>query len=123
MKVEDWAMLRLYKSYSIPSSFGVTKELTQQYVGPFKVLKQVGQLSYKLNIPHNWKMHPVFSIAQLELALLPAKDLFGRPQPKYLPSVFVEGNTDTVKSFEIDRLLNKQTVKKGRGQAVEYLVR
>ena len=35
MKVGDWAMLRLHKGYSIPSSAGVTKKLTQKYVGPF----------------------------------------------------------------------------------------
>ncbi len=35
MKVGDWAMLKIYKSYSISSSVGITKKLTQQYVGPF----------------------------------------------------------------------------------------
>ena len=38
------------------------------------------------------------------------------------PAVFVEGDTDADKSFEVDCLLNKQTVKKGRGRAIEYLV-
>ena len=51
MKVGDWAMLKLYKGYSIPSSAGVTKKLTQQYVGPFRVLEKVGRLAYKLDIP------------------------------------------------------------------------
>lgn len=36
--------------------------------------------------------------------------------------MFVEGNTDKLKSFEIERLLNKYQVKKKRGQAIEYLV-
>ena len=36
MKVGDWAMLKLHKGYSIPSSVGVTKKLTEQYVGPFQ---------------------------------------------------------------------------------------
>ncbi len=35
MKVGDLAMLKLHKGYSILSSVGVTKMLTQQYVGPF----------------------------------------------------------------------------------------
>lgn len=116
-------MLRLYKGYSIPSSLRVTKKLTQQYVGPFQVLERVGRLAYKLDVPHDWRIYPVFSIAQLELAPLPAEDLFGRLRPEHPPPIFVEGDTDVVKSFEIDRLLNKQTVKKDRGHAVEYLVR
>lgn len=35
----------------------------------------------------------------------------------------MEGDTDTYKSYEIERLLNRRTVKKGRGRATEYLVR
>lgn len=42
MKIGDWAMLRLHKGYSIPSSAGVTKKLTQQYVSPFRILEKVG---------------------------------------------------------------------------------
>ena len=35
IKVGDWAMLKLYKGYSIPSFIVVTKMLTQLYVCPF----------------------------------------------------------------------------------------
>ena len=38
-------------------------------------------------------------------------------------AVFVDGDTDASKSFEVERLLNKQTVKKGKSRAIEYLVR
>lgn len=123
LKIGDWAMLRLHKGYSIPSSLGVIKKLTQQFVGPFRVLERVDCLAYKLDVPQDWRIYPVFSIAQLEPAPSPAEDSFGRLRPKHPPPVFVEGDTDAVKSFEIDRLLNKRTVKKGRGHAVEYLVR
>ena len=123
LKFGDWTMLRLHKSYSIPSLLRVIKKLIQQYVGPFQDLERVDRLAYKLDVPHDWKIYPVFSIAQLESTLLPAEDPFGRLRPKHLPLVFVEGNTDVVKSFEIDRLLNKRTVKKDRDHAVKYLVR
>lgn len=100
-------MLKLHKGYSILSSLGVTKKLTQQYVGPFQVLERVGCLAYKLDVPDNWRIYPVFSIAQLEPTPSPAEDPFGRLWPEHPPSVFVEGNTNAVKSFEIKRLLNK----------------
>lgn len=35
----------------------------------------------------------------------------------------MEGDTDTLKSFEVERLLNKRLVKRGKGRSVEYLVR
>lgn len=82
MKVGDWIMLKLHKGYSIPSSVEVTKKLTQQYVGPFLIIERVGCLASKLDIPSDWRIHPVFSVAQLELAPSPTKDLVGRSLPQ-----------------------------------------
>lgn len=42
MKVGEWAIFRLYKSYSIPSFARVTKKLSQQYVGLFKIIEKIG---------------------------------------------------------------------------------
>lgn len=116
-------MLKLYKGYSIPSSVGVTKKLTQQYVGPFQIVKRVGRLVYKLEVPNDWRIHTVFSVAQLEPALNPSEDPFRRLCPHQPPSVFVEDDTDKHKSFKIDCLLNKRTVSKDKGLAIKYLVR
>lgn len=116
-------MLKLHKDYSIFSSVGVTKKLIQQYVGRFRIVKKVGQLAYKLDIPSDWRIYPVNSVAQLKPASDPAEDPFQHFRPQYLPLVFAEGDTDRHKSFKIDRLLDKWTIRKSRGLAVEYLVR
>ena len=116
-------MLQLHKRYSIPATVGVIKKLTKQFVGPFRILEKVDCLAYKLDVPGNWRIHPVFSIAQLELAPPPALDLFLRPIPSKLPPIFVEGDTDTLKFFEVKRLLNKRLVKRAKGRNVKYLVR
>lgn len=63
MKVGDWAILKLHKGYSILSSVGVTKKLIQQYVGPFRVLEKIVRFTYKLDMPYNWRVHPVFLVA------------------------------------------------------------
>lgn len=115
-------MLQLYKGYSIPTTTGITKKLTQQYVGPFHIMEKVDHLAYRLNVPSNWRIHLVFSVAQLKLAPPLAKDPFGRPFLSNPPFVFVKGNTDKMKSFEIERLLNKRQIKKKIGQAIKYLV-
>lgn len=62
-------------------------------------------------------------MAQLEPAPPTAKDRFARPFPSNPLPVFVEGNTDKLKSFEIEKLLNKRQFKKGKGHTIEYLVR
>ena len=61
-------------------------------------------------------------MAQLEPAPNPSEDPSRHPRLQQPPSVFVKGDTDKHKSFEIDRLLNKHMVKKGKARIVEYLV-
>lgn len=51
LKVGEWALVRLHKGYEIPSTLSITKKLTDQYVGPFKVLEKIGKLAYHLDVP------------------------------------------------------------------------
>ena len=112
MKTGDYAYLRLHKGYNIPSTELIGKKLSQQYVGPFKIIGRVGSLAYKLDIPDHWRLNPVFTIAQLEPA--PGPDPFNRPIPDEPDSVFVEGDTPDYKSYVIKSLLDKRTYKRGR---------
>ncbi|KAG7007260.1 hypothetical protein G7Y79_00011g031580 [Physcia stellaris] len=118
MKPGDYALIQLHKGYNIPSA--TSKKIDQQYVGPFLVTEKVGNLAYRLAIPDNWRIDPIFSVAQLETCPAPGDDPYHRPRPDHPDSVYVEGDTPTVKSFEIERLINKRkTAKRGP----EYLVR
>ena len=123
-KKGDKVLLRLHKGYSIPQPADATKadKLEQRYVGPFDVVAKVDKQAYRLDIPGHWRVHPVFSVAQLEP--WPAgKDPFDRPLPDQPDSVFVEGDTDEYKSYEIDRLLNKRVRRRGKGYSTDYLLR
>lgn len=94
-------------------------------MGPFKVLERVGRLAYHLDIPAIWNVYPVFTIAQLEPCPDPNSDPYIRsqPRPNEPPPVFVEGDTDEYKSWELDRIINKRVIAKGRGFATEYLIK
>lgn len=121
LAVGDFALLRLHKGYKIPSSAILGPKLSQQYAGPFKVLARIGNLAYRLDIPAHWRVHPVFTIAQLEPCPNPDQDPFQRSvQPRQPDSVFVEGDTDAVKSYEIDRIVSHRNT---RRRGIEYLVR
>jgi hypothetical protein len=52
LKVSDIAFIRLYKGYSLLYA-KVSKKLSQQYAGLFKVIKRVGRLAYRLKIPEH----------------------------------------------------------------------
>lgn len=122
IKVRVQAILQLHKRYSILATARITKKLTQQYVGPFCTVQKVGCLAYRLDVSHNWEIHLVISVAQLKLTPPPVEDPFARLFPFNPPLVFVKHNTDKLKSFKIERLLNKYQVNKGKGYAIEYLV-
>jgi len=42
-----------------------SKKLAPKLYGPFKILEQRGELSYKLEISDRWKIHPVFQVSLL----------------------------------------------------------
>ena len=115
----DWAMLRLHKGYNIPSAVKNPK-FQQQYVGPFEILERVGRQAYRLKIPEHYKIHDVISVAHLEPSAPPDADPFRRPRPEQSDSIYVEGDTATSKSWEIERIIDKKITKGGR---VRYLIR
>ena len=42
---------------------GLSRKLADKFVGPFRVLEQVGAVSYKLDVPTSWRVHPVFHVS------------------------------------------------------------
>ena len=45
---------------------GVPTKLQRRFVGPFKIQEVIGQQSYRLTLPEDWKIHPVFHVSLLK---------------------------------------------------------
>ena len=65
---DDLAYLRLYKGYNIFINATITRKLEQQYVEPFKILKKIEHLAYKLNLSEHWRVNSIIIVAMLESA-------------------------------------------------------
>ncbi len=89
-------------------------KLSPKWYGPFKVLEQLSEAVYRLEIPWHWKIHNVFH-ANL---ITPYKETelhgpnFTRPPPD-----LIEGEQE----FEVKKILDAQP--RGRGCKMHFLVK
>ena len=112
-KEGDEVFLKLHHGYSIPGL--ANRKLSQQRVGPFKVLAKVGTLAYRLELPPVMRIHPVISVAQLEpAASISGPDRYGRKINLEPPPVINEDDAgkdegkDGGRPYDVERVLDKR---------------
>lgn len=100
---------------------GQTNKLLPPWVGPFKVLAVINPNAYKLKLPDRWKLlHPVFNISRLrpykanDATQFPGREVLSRPPPD-----IVDGD----KTFIVETILDKKSVKSGRSRVTKYLIK
>ena len=125
LRVGDSAYIRLYKGYFILAIKNTEKKLGQQYMGPFRIIRRIKRLIYEFKLFNYWKIYLVFTIIILKPGLVIKDDSYNRSRPDYLDSVFVDGDTEFLKSFKISKIIDKRVIYKGRirKRIIEYLVR
>ena len=94
---------------------GVPTKLQRRFVGPFKIQEVIGQQSYRLTLPEDWKIHPVFHVSLLKNWR--SADL-QEDQP--LPSDDVPEVEEPF--YEIEKILRWRKVKKDKKIIKQYLV-
>ena len=66
---DDYVFLRVPKG-SESLKIGPSPKLSPRFCGPFKILKRVDSLAYKLELPLNSQVHQVFHVSHLRKHLL-----------------------------------------------------
>ncbi|KAL0389070.1 UNVERIFIED_CONTAM: Gag-Pol polyprotein [Sesamum calycinum] len=62
----DLVMVKVPDPRLSKSSRGRDPRLMQKYVGPLPIIKRIGTVAYKIELPSWWKIHSIFHVSQLK---------------------------------------------------------
>ena len=91
------------------------RKLQRRYVGPFPILEKIGKAAYRLQLPEDWSVHPVF-----HTSLLRPWRTSQWSCPIDIPEPEMETTEEQV--YEVDKILKWRKTKMGRRTIREYLV-
>ncbi|KAL5775964.1 hypothetical protein ACOSP7_013524 [Xanthoceras sorbifolium] len=96
----------------------VHKGLVRKYEGPFPILKKVGKVSYKVELPPRLKIHPVFHVSHLKPYHADTEDP-SRGESSRAPTAVVTSYDKEVEEILADRVVRKR----GVPRSSEYLIK
>jgi len=64
-KPGDQVLINIH-SLNLPESKGKGLKFTRRFDGPFEITEQVGAVTYWIQLPHSYGIHPMLSITHLE---------------------------------------------------------
>jgi hypothetical protein len=112
-QVGDLVLVKLqpYRQQSV--ALRKNQKLGMRYFGPFEIISCVGTVAYKLKLPDNAKIHPVFHVSQL-------KPFKGASPGQYLPLPLTM--TETGPIIQPIAVLQARTIVRGTQRVHQILV-
>ncbi|KAG8074929.1 hypothetical protein GUJ93_ZPchr0006g43038 [Zizania palustris] len=95
--VGDWVYVKLQPYVQISLKRRANHKLTFKYFGPFRVSAKLGSVAYRLQLPSNSNIHPVFHVSQLRGApsgVVTEQDQATKPSPDQAPDRILDYRTN-----------------------------
>ncbi|KAL0437391.1 UNVERIFIED_CONTAM: Transposon Tf2-11 polyprotein [Sesamum radiatum] len=113
----DLVMVKVPDPRLSKSSRGRDPRLMQKYVGHFPIMKRIGTIAYRIELPSWWKIHNVFHVSQLKKYSADKED-DTRNQPS-------RSQLELTKTKEKvgEEILNHRVTRTAKREHTEYLVK
>jgi hypothetical protein len=113
LQVGDLVLVKLqpYRQQSV--ALRKNQKLGMRYFGSFEIIARVGNVAYKLKLPENAKIHPVFHVSQLKI-------FKGDPQQQYLPLPLTMSEIGPM--LQPIEILQARTIQRGTKKIHQILV-
>ncbi|KAL0402127.1 UNVERIFIED_CONTAM: hypothetical protein Slati_4242600 [Sesamum latifolium] len=113
----DLVMVKIPDPRLSKSSRGRDPRLMQKYVGPLPIMKRIGTVAYRIELPPWWKIHNVFHVSQLKKYSADRED-DARNQPSR-PQLELTKTKEKV----AEAILNHRVTRTAKREHTEYLVK
>jgi hypothetical protein len=100
------------------SESGRGKKFLPKYEGPFEIMQKISLTTYRLRLPVSYGIHPVINIAHLESYVASSPEFGERSIKPARRLDFAD-----LPEVEIERIIAKKYLKRGRRRVPHYLVR
>ncbi|KAD4983075.1 hypothetical protein E3N88_19746 [Mikania micrantha] len=105
----NWVYLKLRPFVQTTLKSRKDSKLIPKYFGPFLILQKVGKVAYKLDLPSEAQIHPVFHVSLLKLAHGPHQPLVPLPSnPRF--------------SLKPRSIIDRRVVRRGQRMVTQVLV-
>ena len=111
--VEDSVLLRLQPYTQSSVTNRPFPKLSYKFFGPYTVLEKIGAVAYRLQLPDDSSIHPVFHISQLKAF-----------HPDYTPVYTTLPTLTDLEATEAlpEKILERRLVKKGNNAVPQVLI-
>ena len=104
-RVGDMVLLST-ENFTLPADIQRKRKLSARYAGPFEVIEVISKVAYKLKLPEDLAIHPVFHVSLLKP--YNATDDHGVPEYGLVPEILPDGTTEYVVESILDSRMHRR---------------